>query len=88
MTMDALHFFAAVVVLLVLAVIWHAVQLIHYLGWRGHDIEFGTDYRFNEGAPTDWVFRVPPWLEWLLRKLERDTRLGANFRDPARRNRQ
>lgn len=66
----------------ILIVVWHMVQLIHYLGWRGYDIEYGTEYRFNEGAPEDWVFRVPPWLERLLRRLERDTKLGAKLRRP------
>lgn len=68
----------------VIVAAWHIVQLSHYLGWRQYDSENSTEYRFNEGAPRDWVFRVPPYLEWLLRRLERDTKLGAKFRDPAR----
>lgn len=64
--------------------LWHMVQLIHYLGWRRYDIEHGTEYRFNEGAPADWAFRVPMWLERGLRNLERNSRLGAKFRDPAK----
>ena len=54
--------------------------VVHYVGWRNYDREFGTEYRFSEGLPNDWYFRMPPWMEQLLRAIE--LRVGKNLGGP------
>ena len=56
-----------------LAFIFLLVSFLHYLGWRGYDREFGTEYRFKEGSMKgfdNFPFTIPFWMERLLRKFE------------------
>jgi hypothetical protein len=62
---------ALMLMLLMPLLCWVFMHLVHYLGWLEFDVEFGTDYRFNDGLVVDvWLFRFPKLMERVLRASE------------------
>lgn len=51
--------------------VWLVLILAHYNGWKQYDLENNTTYRFNEGICADCpLFKVPKWLQGILRNFE------------------
>jgi hypothetical protein len=56
---------------LLLPSIWIICHVIRYFGWRGHDREFDTEYRFNMGHEGQgWIWQKPNWLIFLLKLID------------------
>ena len=63
-----------VVSVVLMNLIFLFVLVLHYLGWRSYDKEFGTEYRFRQGRREGfdgWPWLIPLWLEKLLRRIEK-----------------
>lgn len=56
-----------------LNLMWLFAHVLRYLGWRGYDKEFRTEYRFREGCREgfdSWPWAIPLWAVKLLRNIE------------------